>query len=144
MEVATDVALLAVVDPVRVRHRLHGDPDWWVHDEELMQEMNRGSALFLAVGADGYYDVLIHRGPPKISGAEVRATLVCTGGRLYVGGYISDALSPPGKPFGGQFLTCPQGAYDVRLRRRGALIDMSVEPLKTWPRNSFRNVPRLE
>lgn len=92
LEVATDVAMIGILDPQALDHRLRDAEDWWIEDAEMIREMNRGNALFVRTGMDGYYRVLVHGGEPRPSEDTVEALLTCSGGELYIGGYFDAGL----------------------------------------------------
>jgi hypothetical protein len=58
--VATDVALISVFDSKALEHRFRDEETWWVEDDALLTEMNRGNGIFLSTGHDGYFEVLVH------------------------------------------------------------------------------------
>lgn len=140
----TDTAMLAFLDPDTVEHRRRDSEDWWTEETEMLREMNWGNAIFVTLGADDMYEVLIHGGQPEFDGPEeVRARLVCKGGFIYVGGYVDDGVFPENNPFGGEYLDCPAGVYDLTLRRFRNTIDVTVRPLKDWVGNEFKAIPYL-
>jgi len=140
----TDTAMLVFVDPETVEHRRRDSEDWWTEDSEMLREMSWGNAVFVTLGADDMYDVVIHGGEPEFEGTEeVRARLVCRGGFIYVGGYVADGVVPENHPFGGEYLDCPVGVYDLTLRRLQNTIDVTVHPLDKWVKNEFKAIPYL-
>ncbi|MDM6756676.1 DUF6386 family protein, partial [Enterobacter hormaechei] len=46
-------------DLVSLKHRVNDDAEWWSLPENEVEEINKGNVLFLNLGDDGVYKVLI-------------------------------------------------------------------------------------
>nr|WP_262783721.1 DUF6386 family protein [Enterobacter sichuanensis] len=44
-----------------LKHRINEDVDWWSLPEDEVEEVNKGSVLFLNLGDDGAYKVNIKK-----------------------------------------------------------------------------------
>jgi len=144
LETASDVALVAIFDPLTLKHRLREEEDWWNEDSELIKEMNRGNGIFLSTGYDGYYEVLIHGEEPRILSSAISLNLVCEGELFYVGGYPADGIKKVNAPFGGDYISCEKGIYKVEVRRRSHVVDLSFLPVQTFSRNNLDSVPHFD
>jgi len=143
--VASDVALIAIFDPVALKHRFRDDKNWWVESSELVREMNRGNGIFLSTGYDGFFEVLIHGGSNKrIRSSAISMNFVCEGGVIYVGGYPSDGIAQIDSPFGADYLSCEIGAYEVEIRRESGVIDLSFSQIEWFSRNNFEEIPHFD
>lgn len=144
-EVATDVALISVFDPKALEHRFRDEETWWIEEDALLTEMNRGNGIFLSTGYDGYFEVLVHGKNPRLTTKkELSLTLVCDSGLIYVGGYPLDGLKKLDEPFGGDYFSCEKGAYNVRVRVKKNAVDLSFSPIETFTRNSVHSVPHFD
>lgn len=142
--VASDVALISIFDPLALEHRFRDRKDWWIDNSELVREMNRGNGIFLATGFDGYFEVLVHGKSPRIKSSVLSMKLVCEGGLMYVGGYPNDGLSKVQSPFGGDYFSCEKGVYNVEIRKRSNVIDLSFSQVDIFSRNGFENIPHFD
>ena len=144
-KVATDVALISIFDPKALEHRFRDEETWWVEDDALLPEINRGNGIFLSTGYDGYFEVLVHGKNPRLTTEkELSLTLVCDGGLIYVGGYPIDGLKKLDEPFGGDYFSCEKGAYNVGVRVRRNVVDLSFSPIEMFTRNSIHSVPHFD
>lgn len=144
-EVATDVGLISVFDPKALEHRFRDEETWWIDDGALLTEMNRGNGIFLSTGYDGYFEVLVHgKNPRLMTEKELSLTLVCDGGLIYVGGYPLDGLKQQDEPFGGDYFSCEKGAYNVRVRVKKNVVDLSFSPVETFTRNSVHSISHFD
>lgn len=145
LDTATDVAIISILDPKALDHRLRDQADWWFEDSEMIREINRGNALFINLGSDGFYQVALHGGgSPATSTKSVAAHLTCDGGELYIGGYFTEGLKSKDGAFGGAVLDCRPGAYRFVVSRRGSILDVTVSEEAHWTPNNFSELPRLE
>jgi hypothetical protein len=113
----TDTATVCIFDPASLRHRLRNDADWWSLPEEELREVNEGTALFVGLGADGAYDIVVTL--PGSFTAEVTAQLSCPPGRVFLGAaeeVTSDGLEPDCTR-GGLFVDVAPGTYSVAIAR---------------------------
>ncbi len=51
----TDVAMLAVFDPERLRHRADAESDWWCSDLLQLEEFDPAQLALAGLGGDGTY-----------------------------------------------------------------------------------------
>lgn len=141
---ATDVALISILDPAALDHRLRDDENWWIDDSQLLSEMNRGNGIFISTGIDGQFEVLVHGGEPRIQNPTIQAHLSCQGNLLYVGGFPPDGVKMANRPFGGEFFACPKGDYTVQITGTDNIIDLTFLRAEHFTRNTFVKLPHLD
>ncbi|MET5388522.1 DUF6386 family protein [Enterobacter hormaechei] len=56
-------------DLVSLKHRVNDDAEWWSLPENEVEEINKGNVLFLNLGDDGVYKVLIKHDVDEYTGA---------------------------------------------------------------------------
>jgi hypothetical protein len=142
--IASDVALVSLFDPMALDHRVRDKEDWWIDDSELIREMNRGNGIFISTGFDGYYEVLVHGKGPRIGSSVISMNLVCEAGLIYVGGYPNEGLEKIASTFGGDYFSCEKGVYQVEIRRKSNVVDLSFIPIEKFSRNSFEKTPHFD
>jgi hypothetical protein len=139
----TDTATVCIFDPASLVHRLRDDADWWSLPEEELREVNEGTALFIGLGADGAYDIVVTL--PGSFTAEITAQLSCPSGRVFVGAaeeVTSNGLEPDCTR-GGLFVDVAPGTYSVSIARAThRRINVSLQPT-TSGRNYFDKLLRL-
>ncbi|WP_307718144.1 DUF6386 family protein, partial [Enterobacter hormaechei] len=58
-----------IYDLVSLKHRVNDDAEWWSLPENEVEEINKGNVLFLNLGYDGVYKVLIKHDVDEYTGA---------------------------------------------------------------------------
>jgi hypothetical protein len=86
----TDVATLAVFDPVQLQHRAEDDYDWWCVDATKLDEVRRGAVAIIGLGGDGIYKARITDGNLTPDERDYASEVVHLGvevvsGHLFVG-----------------------------------------------------------
>ncbi|MEQ9902811.1 MULTISPECIES: DUF6386 family protein [Pectobacterium] len=51
----TDTATIVIFDLQSLKHRITDTADWWSIEEDEIDEINNGNAVFLNLGSDGEY-----------------------------------------------------------------------------------------
>ncbi len=143
-QTSTDVALITILDPSALDHRLRDDKDWWIENSALLTEMNRGNGIFIQTGYDGYFEVLVHGVEPRVNSKKITVNLACSGTVLYVGGFPSDGISLVDNPFGGEFFSCEKDNYSVEITSKDGIIDFTFKKTTDFKRNNFKSVPHLD
>ncbi|WP_320761077.1 DUF6386 family protein, partial [Enterobacter cloacae] len=59
LNIQTNTATLVIYDLMSLKHRINDDADWWSLSEDEVEEINKGNVLFLNLGDDGVYKILI-------------------------------------------------------------------------------------
>ena len=142
--IVSDVDLVSIFDPLALEHRFRDKKDWWIDNAELIREMNRGNGIFISTGYDGYYEVIVHGEKPRIESSVISMNLVCEGGLIYIGGYPNDGLDKIESPFGGDYFSCDKGIYQVEIRVKSNIVDLSFSSIEKFSRNYFKNIPHFD
>lgn len=139
--IVTDTATLVVFDLEALRHRVDDDPDWWCDVDEEIKELHRGNAMFVALGADGLYELDIVEGVPESVTHCVTARIRVPSGKLFVGpgeDVTGGGLRPDKRRTTGRFLDLEAGRYQVSVfRTKHPLLGISIQPTQEEPHNTF-------
>ena len=117
--IQTDTATLVVLDPECLQHRDSDECDWWSDPDEELKEVRSGSALFVALGADGVYRVRVTVEGAALPDPQLAARVRCSSGLLFLGPGedTPGAGSRPGTRLGGAYYELPKGTYRVCMTR---------------------------
>ena len=127
MQIATDTATICIYDTKCLEHRKDDDGDWWSLPWEELEEVNRGNALFLNVGSDGFYEVNVES---KNFDTTHEYNLKIPSGRLFIGPGedITAGGFEPGVDWEGTFFELKAGNYICRIRREENVIRLFFSP----------------
>ena len=123
--VTTDTATICIFDPLAMRHRKDDVGDWWSLPCNELEEIRLRNAIFLNVGSDGTYSVLI--GPGSQENGLV-LSLKVPSGKLFVGPgeeMTGGGFEPDGD-WGGEFIPLESGDYRVGISRDGEALDVRL------------------
>ncbi len=123
----TDTATMCVFDLESLKHRLEDDADWWSVPREEVKEVNAGHALFLGLGADGRFEVVLL---DEIPAPQVRLGLSVPSGRLFIGAaeeVTGEGLEPE-KVRGGEFVELEPGPWTLHARQEGHRVEIALLP----------------
>jgi hypothetical protein len=114
----TDTATLCLFDEEVMRHRLDDAADWWAVPEEELEEVNKGNALFIALGSDGRYRARIEVSDRPAAEGALTARVKCSSGKLFIGPGedMSGEDVGPNTKAGGVFLDLAPATYEVAVR----------------------------
>jgi hypothetical protein len=139
-EFVTNTATLCVFDEEALKHRLEDTADWWSDPEEELIEVNEGNVLFVALGRDGRYTLVIHTESYVGDEEVLKAKIKCVSGHLFIGpgeDVSGDGVGPNSKA-GGVFLDVGPATYTVSVLRKGTSeIDVYLEHMEGDAANSF-------
>ncbi|MGY5954944.1 DUF6386 domain-containing protein [Kosakonia sp. BK9b] len=125
----TGTATLAIFDLACLQHRVGDDADWWSIPEDEIAEINLGNALFLNLGEDGEYRVIIS---DNFDETCASLFLRVPSGRVFIGAGEDTSggdLEPDGSAaMAGLFLSLPVGCYKVRYSKSQSQISLSFTP----------------
>lgn len=127
----TGTATLAIFDLACLQHRVSDDADWWSIPEDEIEEINRGNALFLNLGEDGEYRVIIR---DDLDDTCASLSLRVPSGRVFIGAGEDTSggdLEPDGSAvMAGIFLPLPVGCYRIRYSKSQSQISLSFTPVE--------------
>ncbi len=69
LNIQTNTATLVIYDLMSLKHRINDDADWWSLSEDEVEEINKGNVLFLNLGDDGVYKILIKHDVDEYTGS---------------------------------------------------------------------------
>lgn len=141
----TDTATLCIFDPIRLKHRLNDDADWWSMPSDEIAEVNKGNVVFVGLGTDGKFTM---RFVDSLRDAHVvKVRLSVDSGRVFVGAgeeVTSDGLEPECLR-GGAFLDVSSGVYMVSLSRTGSkTLEFSLTKVEGSPENSITHPLKID
>jgi hypothetical protein len=137
---STDTATICVFDTEAIKHRLNDVDDWWSDPFEELDEVNKGNVLFVALGSDGQYSVIIRSGQKAAAQGTAGARLRCQSGRFFVGPgeQVSAGGVGPNTKAGGAFIDVGPGHYVVSVSRVGPFeLEMTLESTTDISHNTF-------
>ncbi|WP_249279238.1 DUF6386 family protein, partial [Enterobacter hormaechei] len=101
-------------DLVSLKHRVNDDAEWWSLPENEVEEINKGNVLFLNLGDDGVYKVLIKHDVDEYTGALF---LKVHSGKVVIGAGedVTDGdLQPDDSDvISGELIILESGSYEV-------------------------------
>lgn len=109
----TGTATLVVFDIAALQHRFNDYVDWWSDPDEELKELNQGNVIFVALGADGRYEVDVAT-VARSDSDQVSAIICCPTGRLFVGpgeDITGGELQPQTRRTSGRILEVDPGTY---------------------------------
>lgn len=134
-DISTDTATICIFDLTAMAHRKHDIGDWWSISRNRVAEIQNRNSLFIELGNDGTYQVVIS------SGEEVETEAFCLAtpsGTIFIGPgeeMSGGDFEPDGK-WGGFFISVEGSYQKVRVRRDGNTITIDIR--QTVP---FENEP---
>lgn len=133
--ITTDTATICIFDLVAMAHRRSDVGDWWSIPSDRVFETKSGNALFIDVGDDGTYDVVISS---EDDGGAQGFCLATPSGRVFIGPgeEMSGADFEPDGKWGGFFIPVEGPHQKVTTHRDGDTIFINVRPT-----DSFENEP---
>jgi hypothetical protein len=140
--IATGTATICVFDQAALHHRVNDYADWWSDEDEELKEVNAGNVIFVALGADGRYELEVRSGRDFESPQqETLAFVRCPSGRVFVGpgeDVTGGELEPDRRDTSGRTLLLAPGSYRVQVCRLGAWkLGVSFQPTKLAARNAL-------
>lgn len=114
----TDTATMCIYDLEALKHRIADDCDWWVMPEDELKEVNEGNVIFVGLGEDGSFEVILE---PLSAKADLEVTIRCPSGKVFIGA-AEEVTSEGMEPVcirGGVFLSVAVGFHRVLLKRLG-------------------------
>ncbi|WP_341351497.1 DUF6386 family protein [Enterobacter hormaechei] len=113
-------------DLVSLKHRLNDDADWWSLPENEVEEINKGNVLFLNLGDDGVYKVLIKHDVDEYTGALF---LKVPSGKVVIGAGedVTDGdLQPDDSDvISGELIILESGSYEVKYKKQSSEVLIS-------------------
>ena len=139
--VTTDTATICIFDPVAMRHRKDEVGDWWSLPRNELEEIRLRNAIFLNVGSDGIYSVLVGSGSHE-NGLDL--SLRVPSGKLFVGPgeeMTGGGFEPTGE-WGGEFIALGSGDYRVSISRNDNTLDVRLASHAPFE-NKFNELVRI-
>jgi hypothetical protein len=138
----TGTATVCVFDLEALKHRVGDYADWWSDEDEELKEVNAATVVFVALGADGRYEVAFRTdGRFKESHRVVSGFLKCPSGRVFVGpgeDVSGGDLEPDRRQTSGRLFGIPAGDYIFEVCRLGSWeIGVSLSPTDAAEGNAF-------
>jgi hypothetical protein len=133
--ITTDTSTICIFDLVAMTHRKGDVGDWWSIPKDRVVEIKNRNALFIDVGDDGTYRVVISA---EDGGESQGFCLATPSGRVFIGPgeEMSGADFEPDGNWGGFFISVEGPHQKVTARRDGDAISINFRP--TGP---FENDP---
>jgi hypothetical protein len=120
-----------------LKHRIDDDADWWSLPENEVEEINKGNVLFLNLGDDGAYKVLIKHDVDEYTGALF---LKVPSGKVFIGAgedVTGGDLEPDDSDvISGEFITLDPSSYEVKYKKHGSDVLISFTKA-TFTENSL-------
>jgi hypothetical protein len=144
----TDTATIAIFDPAALIHRCEDDADWWSVPSDELLEINQGNVLFVALGADGGYEVEVYRniGESEATSKYISANLKVLSGCIYIGAgeQVPAGDFGPETTYGGTLIYAERGSIEVRVYSPvpGKLI-VEYDSIDNEAKNEFESSPAL-
>lgn len=152
MKVITDTATIVMFDPDQLQHRINESWDWWTDEDQAVEELNQGNALFLGVDTDGAVEVQLNELTDNDNLPEkpeetvsVQANLHNTSGQFYIGPgeATTGEGEEPEESESGHLVKVSPGNYQVTIRENGEGIKIWLKPITEFVRNEFEYSPVL-
>jgi hypothetical protein len=123
--ITTDTATICIFDLAAMAHRKGDVGDWWSIPRDRVVEIKNRNALFIDVGDDGTYDVVLSSEDDDGSQGFCLAT---PSGRVFIGPgeEMSGADFEPDGKWGGFFISVEGPYQKVTARRDGDAISIDV------------------
>jgi hypothetical protein len=139
--ITTDTATICLFDPLAMRHRIDDVGDWWSLPDNELHEVRQRNAIFLNLGSDGSYSVLIGAGAREDG---LALSLKVPSGRLFVGPgeQMTGGGLEPDSEWGGEFLTLEPGDYRVCISRDQDALEVCLSAHKPFE-NDIRELIRV-
>lgn len=140
----TGTATVCIFDLGALKHRVADYADWWSDEEEELKEVNAATVAFVALGADGRYEVQFRtdgrfEGPQRV----VSGLLRCPSGRLFIGpgeDVSGGDFEPDRRETSGRLFAVPSGDYTFEVCRLGPWsIGVSLMHTDLAARNTFES-----
>ncbi|WP_255249181.1 DUF6386 family protein [Enterobacter hormaechei] len=113
-------------DLVSLKHRVNDDAEWWSLPENEVEEINKGNVLFLNLGVDGVYKVLIKHDVDEYTGALF---LKVPSGKVVIGAGedVTDGdLQPDDSDvISGELIILESGSYEVKYKKQSSEVLIS-------------------
>ncbi|ENZ1219294.1 MULTISPECIES: DUF6386 family protein [Enterobacter cloacae complex] len=115
-----------IYDLVSLKHRVNDDADWWSLPENEVEEINKGNVLFLNLGDDGVYKVLIKHDVDEFTGALF---LKVPSGKVFIGAG-EDITDGDLEPDDSDVISCEliilePGSYEVKYKKQSSEVLIS-------------------
>ena len=139
-KVATDTATLCLFDLAALKHRIDADGDWWTVPEDELLELNRGNALFLGLGSDGDFSIVIE---DSVMAPQTSVVLNFPSGHVFVGAAeeaTADGLEPEALR-GGGFVDFSPGTYRIDVARDNGVITLAINRTEERGKSSSFTAP---
>ncbi len=147
MQIATDTATLVIYDLDQLQHRIDDDCDWWVDQDQELEEINKGNVLFVGLDEDGFYDIEIKSGSPEQELDDVvSARLKNSSGRFFIGPgeAVTGEGEEPEESRYGHFFKVPPGDYEVSVAAdEDHKLLIWLNPAEKFEPNHFADPPAL-
>lgn len=130
-KIFTDTATLVIFDLQSLKHRITDTPDWWSIEDDEIDEINNGNAVFLNLGSDGEYSINIVESLNDYNGF---AYINAPSGNIFIGAgedTTGGDLEPDDiNSVSGDFINVLPGSYSVRFKKVDGEIYLSFSPSK--------------
>ncbi|MBW4227825.1 hypothetical protein JW317_01215 [Enterobacter cloacae subsp. cloacae] len=137
LNIQTNTATLVIYDLMSLKHRINDDAEWWSLSEDEVEEINKGNVLFLNLGDDGVYKILIKHDVDEYTGSLF---LKAPSGKVFVGAgedITGGDLEPDDSDvISGEFMTFDPGSYEVKYKKQGSDVLISFTKA-TFTENSL-------
>ncbi|MCG8708584.1 hypothetical protein JHU04_001797 [Brenneria sp. 4F2] len=141
--VLTDTATLVVFDLQSLKHRISDTPDWWSIEDDEIDEVNNGNAIFFNLDSDGDYLINIVDDLKEYTGIVYMHS---PSGCLFIGAgedTTGGGLEPDDINYiSGSFINLPPGSYGVKFKRDGVNVSLSFFS-STENKNNIKEFIRL-
>ncbi|MBI0552028.1 DUF6386 family protein [Pectobacterium parmentieri] len=138
----TDTATIVIFDLQSLKHRITDTANWWSIEEDEIDEINNGNAVFLNLGSDGEYLINIVE---SLNDYDDVAYINVPSGNIFIGAgedTTGGDLEPDDiNSVSGYFIKLPPENYAVRFKRVDSNIYISFALSKESKNNikkSFR------
>lgn len=142
-KIFTDTATVVVFDLQSLKHRITDTPDWWSIEDDEIDEINNGNAVFLNLGSDGEYSISVVDSLNDYNGF---AYINSPTGNIFIGAgedTTGGDLEPDDiNSVSGCFINILPGSYSVKFKKVDSEIYLSFSPSK-GNRNKLEEAIRL-
>ncbi|MEQ9846691.1 DUF6386 family protein [Pectobacterium brasiliense] len=139
----TDTATIVIFDLQSLKHRITDTADWWSIEEDEIDEINNGNAVFLNLGCDGEYLINVVESLNYYDGV---AYINVSSGNIFIGAgedTTGGDLEPDDiNSVSGSFIKLPPENYAVKFKRIDNNIYISFS-LSKESKNNIKESIRL-
>ncbi|WP_409308408.1 DUF6386 family protein [Pectobacterium sp. B1J-3] len=130
-KIFTDTATVVIFDLQSLKHRITDTPDWWSIEDDEIDEINNGNAIFLNLGSDGEYSINVVE---SLNGYNGSAYISSPSGNIFIGAgedTTGGDLEPDDiNSVSGRFINLSPGNYSVGFKKIDNKIYLSFSPSK--------------